>query len=145
MKKFKFRLQSVLRVRRLQEDLARAQLLSANRAAREAEAVVENRVTRYSTMERPHGVQYEAAFARTWFRLDKAADAVDEARVQRTQALANVAEQRIAWQAASMRVAALERLEDRQRAEHAIEAQRDEDRLTDDLVSSRFSREDRLA
>jgi flagellar protein FliJ len=145
MKKFSFRLQSVLRVRRIQEDLARAGLLNANAAAREAALVVGTRTERYTEMERPNGVQYNAEFSRTWFLLDTAADALDVAREQHNQALETVAERRTEWTSASMRVAALERLEARQRAEHAVEAQREEDRLTDDLVSSRHRREEQPA
>jgi flagellar export protein FliJ len=143
MKKFKFRLDSVLRVRRIQEEQAKARLLTANAAAGEAERVVDARLARYYEMQRPTGVQLEPQFARAWFNLDTAADAVDVAREQRIAALAVVAERRAEWSEASMRVAALERLEERQRAEHRLEVQRDEDRLTDDLVVSRYSREQR--
>lgn len=145
MKKFKFRLESVLRVRRIQEDQARARLLTANATARQAEHTVDARVARYAAMARPDGVQAEPEFERTLFHLDAAAAAIDIAREQHVEALAVVAERRAEWSDASMRVAALERLEERQRAEHAIERQREEDRLTDDLVVSRYSREDRLA
>jgi flagellar export protein FliJ len=141
LKKFQFRLQSVLRVRRIQEDLARARLLTANAAAHEAERAVDARLARYYDLERPAGLQVEPLFTRAWSHLDLAADAVDVAREQRIEALATVAERRAEWSEASMRVAALERLEDRQRAEHAVEVQRDEDRLVDDLVVSRHRRE----
>jgi flagellar export protein FliJ len=141
VKKFRFRLESVLRVRRVQEDLARAHLLNANAAARTAEGVVDTRVSRYHDMSRPHGAQPEPVFARDWFQLDSAAGAVDVARERHIAALAVVAERRADWSEASMRVAALERLEARQRAEHALEMQRDDDRRVDDLVVSRFARE----
>jgi flagellar FliJ protein len=141
VKKFRFRLESVLRVRRIQEDLARAELLNANAAARTAEGVVDARVARYHEMDRPLGAHTEPQFAREWFQLDAAAGAVDAACERHVEALAVVAERRAAWSAASMRVAALERLEARQRAEHALEMQRDDDRLVDDLVVSRFARE----
>jgi flagellar protein FliJ len=141
LKKFQFRLQSVLRVRRVQEDLARARLLTAHSAARAAERAVDARIARYYELDRPAGVQLEPVFARTLAHLDHAADAIDVAREQQIEALALVAARRAEWSEASMRVAALERLEDRQRAEHAVEVQRDEDRLTDDLVVSRHSRE----
>src|SRR4051812_4956707 len=141
MKRFKFRLHSVLRVRRIQEDQARARLLTANVAAQQAGLVVDARVARYHDLDRPAGLQHEPDFARTWFSLDAAAGAIDVAREQQIEALAQVASRRSEWSEASMRVAALERLEERQRALHAIEAQRDEARTTDDLVVSRYSRE----
>jgi flagellar export protein FliJ len=143
LKQFKFRLASVLRVRNIQEDLARARLLTANAAAHEAGRVVDTRVARYLDMARPAGVQHEAEFARTWFTLDSAAGAIDVAREQQIEALAHVAERRAEWFEASMRVDAIERLEARQRAVHKIEVQRDEDRVSDDLVVSRYTREDR--
>jgi flagellar export protein FliJ len=145
LKKFRFRLDSVLRVRRIQEEQAKARLLTANALAREAERVVDARLVHYYELQRPAGVQVEPLFARTWGHLDTAADAVDVAREQRIAALAAVAERRAEWTDASMRVAALERLEARQRAEHAVEVQRDEDRLTDDLVVSRYTRNKRNA
>ena len=141
LKKFRFRLDSVLRVRRIQEEQAKARLLTANAVAREAERVVDARLVHYYELQRPAGVQVEPLFARTWGHLDTAADAVDVAREQRVAALAAVAERRAEWTDASMRVAALERLEARQRAEHAVEVQRDENRLTDDLVVSRYTRQ----
>ena len=140
MKKFRFRLESVLRVRRIQEDQARAGLLNANAAAREAAHVVDARVARYHELARPAGLQAEPEFEKTLFTLDAAAGAVDVAREQQLHALATVAERRADWSDASMRVAALERLEDRQRAEHRVEVQRDADRTTDDLVVSRYAR-----
>jgi flagellar FliJ protein len=143
LKKFKFRLQSVLRVRRIQEDQARARLLSANAAAHHAGAVVDARVARYYALDRPVGLQVEPDFAQTWSSLDHAAGAIDVAREGHIEALAHVAARRSEWSEASMRVAALERLEDRQRAEHKIEMQRDEDRVTDDLVVSRYARSEK--
>jgi flagellar export protein FliJ len=145
MKQFKFRLASVLRIRHIQEDLARARLLHANVAAREAERVVDARHTRYLDLARPAGLQHAPDFARTLFALDSAAGAIDVARDQQVEALAHVAERRAEWSEASMRVDALERLEERHRAEHNIEVRRDEDRVTDDLIVSRYAREDRSA
>jgi hypothetical protein len=49
MKKFKFRLAQVMRVREVQEDRARAELLGANRAAHEAAVRVETRLGEYAT------------------------------------------------------------------------------------------------
>jgi flagellar protein FliJ len=143
MKKFRFRLETVLRVRRIQEDQARARLLNANAVARKAEAVVGERVARYDALDRPNGVQIEPEFERTLGALDYAASAIDLAREQHIESLAVVAEKRSEWSDASMRVAALERLEARQYTLYATEARRDEDRLTDDLVVNRYAREDR--
>jgi flagellar export protein FliJ len=87
-------------------------------------------------------VQLEPEFEQTLNTLDFAAGAIDVAREHHIDTLAAVAEKRSEWSDASMRVAALERLEARQYALYAVEAQRNEDRLTDDLVVNRYARKD---
>jgi flagellar export protein FliJ len=131
-------------VRRIQEDRERAALMVANRNAREAALRVQQRVEEYDTRPRPSGPQSMDDFERTLFMLDTAAGAIDVARGEHRVAVAAVDERREMWSAARMRVHALERLEDRRRAEHEIEMRRAEDRLVDDLVVARHARgEDR--
>lgn len=137
MKKFRFRLDSVLRVRRIQEDLARAQLLAANRDVLLATDALRARDSEYAAVDRPAGQQSLDAFHLALFRLDSAAGAVRVARDARAAALDRAEERRVEWTAASQKVSALERLEERARDEHAVEVRRDEDRLVDDLVVSR--------
>jgi len=55
MKRFRFRLDQVLHVRRVQEDRARFELLTANRNAHLAAARVEDRLAEYATRSRPSG------------------------------------------------------------------------------------------
>ena len=140
MKKFKFRLAQVMRVREVQEDRARAELLGANRAAHEAAVRVETRLGEYASRSLPDGAISHEEFERALFLLDSAAGAVDVARADHLTALDVVDERREEWAAARRRVAALERLEERRRAEHAIEVQRAEDQLVDDLVVARHAR-----
>jgi len=141
LKRFRFRLEPVLRVRRIQEDQARARLLSANVVLHQTGQAVDARIARYQELDRPAGLQVEPDFERIVHTLDNAAGAIDTARERHLEARAVVAQRRAEWSDASMRVAALERLEARQRAEWATEVQRDEDRTVDDLVVSRFARE----
>lgn len=140
MKRFRFRLDQVLHVRRVQEDLARAQLLSANRDAHLAAARVEDRLADYADRRIPAGPLPYADFERAVFLLESGAGAVDAARATHRTALTVVDEKRVEWTAARRKVAALERLEERRRAEHAIEVQRAEDQLVDDLVVGRHAR-----
>jgi flagellar FliJ protein len=140
MKQFRFRLEQVLRVRRIQEDRERAALMVANRNAREAAQRVEDRLVDYGARPRPSGPQTIDEFERSLFLLDTAAGAVTVARTEHRSALEVVDERRTAWSAARMRVHALERLEERRRAEHEIEMRRAEDRLVDDLVVARHAR-----
>lgn len=140
MKRFRFRLEQVLRIRRLQEDMARGALMQAHRDARAAADRVNTRVADYGDATRPHGEQPLAVFNRLHFELDTAAGAITFARAEYQHALRVVEDRRADWAAAHQRVAALERLETRRREEHAIETRRADDRLVDDLVVARHSR-----
>ena len=140
MKRFRFRLDQVLHVRRVQEDRARFDLLTANREAHFAAARVEERLADYAQRQMPTGPQPYEQFERAVFLLDSAAGAVGAARATHREALAVVDARRIDWTAARRKVAALERLEERRRAEHAVEVQRAEDQLVDDLVVARHAR-----
>jgi flagellar protein FliJ len=140
MKRFHFRLAQVLRVRRVQEDQARYALMSANGLAALAARRVDERLDEYAQRQMPEGPQSFADFERSVFLLDSAAGAVGAARSAHREALDVVAACRAEWTDARRRVAALERLEERRRAEHAIEVQRAEDRFVDDLVVARHAR-----
>ncbi len=140
MKRFRFRLDQVLHVRRVQEDRARFALLSANRDAHLAAARVDERLADYSARRMPPGPQPYAEFERAVFMLESGAAAVGVARASHREALTVVDARRVDWTDARRRVAALERLEERRRAEHAIEVQRAEDQLVDDLVVARHAR-----
>jgi flagellar protein FliJ len=140
LKRFRFRLEQVLRVRRLQEDMARAALQHANLDARRAADAVNARIEEYGAAARPEGAQTYDTFNRMQSHLDNAAGAITVARGLYLQALGVVEERRAEWAAARQRVAALERLEQRRRDEYDIEARRAEDRLVDDLVVARHAR-----
>src|SRR5438034_1081925 len=108
MRKFRFRLEQVLRVRTLQEDQARNELMVANRAAHEAATHVENRLIEYRSRSLPEGTQSYENFERALFMLDSAAGAVDVARIAHREALDVVDARRADWAAARRKVAALE-------------------------------------
>jgi flagellar FliJ protein len=143
MKRFRFRLDQVLHVRRVQEDRARFELLTANRDAHLAAVRVDERLADYANRRMPSGPRSYAEFERSVFLLDSGAAAVGAARATHRDALTVVDARRVEWTDARRRVAALERLEERRRMEHAIEMQRAEDQLVDDLVVARHSRGDR--
>jgi flagellar export protein FliJ len=140
LKRFHFRLEQVLRVRRVQEDIARGALMLANREAQTAADAVNARVAEYTDAARPSGAQSYDTFNRMQSHLDNAAAAITVARAEYKSRLEVVETRRSEWAAARQRVAALERLEERRRAEHAVEVRRAEDRLVDDLVVARHAR-----
>lgn len=139
MKKYRFPLETVLRVRRIEEDRVKAELLAANRAVTSAHQSVDRRAAHLDAVPpAPGGTA--ATFMRGRAHQMQAAASLGHARgvlVARQQV---AAERRDEWSGARSRVASLERLDDRMRDEHAIEANREDQRLVDDLVSARFAR-----
>lgn len=140
MKRYKFRLDTVLRVRRVEEDRAIAALAEARRRLDAAEQALQDTLDRYNVVPQVTGALPLAALLRTRARQDLVAASVVHAGAQRLRAEATVDLQRAEWSEAAKRVAALERLDERRRAEHAIEAQRQETIEVDDMVVARAGR-----
>ncbi|HET9444506.1 MAG TPA: hypothetical protein VFO65_14350 [Acidimicrobiales bacterium] len=141
MKGFRFRLAGVLRVRGIQEDLARAAVAEAHHDHAAAEARLAAEIDRYRALvPAPGPAAPVAAFlaGRSWAEL--AGGTVVGARTDRALAADRLAARRDDWQQAAMRVDALERLEDRHAGEHAVEARRAEELEVGDLVTGRHAR-----
>ena len=138
MKRYRFRLESVLRVRRVQEDVARGALAHANAAVTAAEAAL---VDARSWMEvlaaEPPPGDPAAWEGRRSIQLG-AADEIDERIADVQGALDHRTARQVALAEARTRVRALERLDERRRAEHDIDNARQTERVVDDLVTSRF-------
>lgn len=144
MKRYSFRLEPVLRVRRIEEDRAVLELANATRQLVAAQETLDRRVDRYGAVPVPQGPVPVDQLLRMRARLDGVAASVVHAGVERLRAEANVDTRRQLWSDAATRVAALERLDERRRAEHATEAQRQELVEVDDMVVARVGRQ-RLA
>lgn len=138
MKRYAFRLEVVLRARRAQEELARQHVAQANHRLRGALEHVAAEQARYEAMGTPTGVVelVQDRQDRVWRELTAAS--VHEAQRSRDDLAVAAAVRQAAWREAAQRVAALERLDQRRRAEHAVEVGRAEAAEVDDLVTSRF-------
>lgn len=145
MKKYAFRLETVLRVRKVEEDRAIAVLAAAARALTAADVTLQRRLDRYADVPVPSGTLPVAELLKVRARQDGVAAAVVFAGTERLRAEATVDLRRDDWSAAAQRVAALERLDDRRRAEHAVEAQRQEAIEVDDMVVARHGRREARA
>jgi flagellar export protein FliJ len=141
VKRYQFRLDRVLGVRRITEDQARAALLAARLAEQAAAATLAARKDAYAARPSAPAVQSTCAFLSEQFLASTSAAAVQVAGQRRDAATLQVAEDRDAWVAAHRQVEALERLDERRREEHALEAQRAADAEVDDLVVARFRRQ----
>jgi len=140
MRKYRFQLEPVLRVRTTQEDLARAALAQANHRVASADAVLAARLSHYSSMAMASGMRSQSDFMRSRFSHEMAARSVRDAEAARRQAAEEAAARREAWTQAAKEVSVLERLDERRRAEHALEAARQADAEVDDIVVGRFAR-----
>lgn len=140
MKRYAFRLESVLKVRRIQAARARADLAMANLAVAAAENTLRAHVDTYDELPRPSGTMTHEQFATTEGALRRSAATVTALAAHREAARARAQDHRNAWSFAAQRVSVLERLDDRQRDEYQIEADREAEHLVDDLVIARFSR-----
>jgi flagellar FliJ protein len=140
VKRYRFRLEPVLRARRLQQDVARLALAEATAAVGRAEAA-EARAQGWldGLRDEPAPSEPQAWEARRRVQLLAAAELVargaevGHARAEQRARQAALAEARKA-------VRALERLDERRRAEHALEVARLDGLAADDLVTSRYRR-----
>ena len=140
MKRYRFRLEQVLRVRRLQEEQARAELQVANGEVTRAVELRTLRVADYRAISAPSGSRSTNDFMAARSSHERAAAAVLAAAVAHDEAVRAAEERRAAWAQAAQAVTALERLDERRRAEHAAEAERTAQTEIDDLVTSRHGK-----
>jgi flagellar export protein FliJ len=142
VKRYRFRLEQVLRVRRIQEEQARLRVHAAQREVVTADAHVASRLASYAATAATTVRGDRSALMSARASAELSARAVEHARTAAGQARAVHADRLDQWSGAAQRVEALERLEERRRAEYAVEEQRDIDRSVDDLVSGRRPEEE---
>jgi flagellar FliJ protein len=133
--RYRFRLESVLRVRRVQEERSRAELAMARLAELEAQKATARRVgllRRMSDEGLPSGASVEWANQRA--RSDRMAAAVTASQVAQLHA-AELSQRRLAdWERAARDLRALERLDERQREEWLVEQGREEQKVLDEIT-----------
>lgn len=137
MKRYEFRMAKVLRVRRLQEDAARAGVAVARSAEREAETAVA------ASQEHYRGLAADVANASAMDFLSQRdqvafrATGVRLAEGRLSTATDATAQAVAGWRVTHQRVEALERLDERRREDHGVELRRFEDAAVDEIVVSR--------
>jgi flagellar FliJ protein len=136
VKKYRFNLDAVLRVRRIEEERAAAALAAGNRAMAESEAELERRLDHYRGIPLPTAALEHARYLAARQQLAHAADGVVIAGTARLAAEAEVDRLRALWAAAAARVKALERLDERRREEHAGEVRREEVLVLDEVAAA---------
>ena len=137
MKRYRFRLEAVLRVRRTEQDVARGLVLAATATAAAEARALDERDRAYAAAASAHGSRSAADFLYEQAHRSALANAVLDQRRRLAQAEQSVETARVAWTAAAARVGALERLDERSRVEHAARGLREDELTVDDLVVSR--------
>jgi flagellar export protein FliJ len=138
-----FRLAAVLRIRRVQEELARAELTTSNGRVRRALVTHDRVAERYRGVPLSSGRIPASAFLREEAAATMTAATLHHAAGRLTAARTDADAARGRWQEAARRVEALERLETRVNEEARAEELRREGSAVDEMVTARFVAADR--
>lgn len=136
MSTYRFRLETVLRLRRADEERARIHLAAMNTALSNAIAFRDREIDRLGSLETALGHVEHEQFVVERHREDLVAASIIEAKSAVNAALADAALAQVAWTEAARAVEVLERLDEKRRAEHQLQEQRREALETDDIVSA---------
>jgi flagellar FliJ protein len=139
---YRFRLATVLRIRRMEEETAKLELRAANVALRNAVAArdaADERYRSFTSSKQAIASASELMAERLEAGLLAEQVAATQRRAMERAASAALAQAR--WSNAAKRVAVLERLDARRREEHAAGELRAEVALVDDLVTARYAAE----
>lgn len=135
MKKYHFRLGSVMRIRKLEEETARAAVLEAQREVEAATAALDARLATIGAA-RPMPRRWRAGeFNDDRDQLERYADAVRVARAAEANALSLLRANEAEWTEAARRVRSLERLDERHREAWMLEASRNAQLVTDEIAN----------
>ena len=136
MKRYEFSLGSVMRVRRITEGIAKAELQKANMATAGAESDVHNSQAHYEEVSTSEGPSWMAQAARAHLAAETAILARESLAAARAAAATALGQ----YMAATRAVSVLGHLDEHRREEHAAAVQHEEMATVDELVTSRHVR-----
>lgn len=137
MKRYTSTLESVLRVRKVQEDAARAELQKASSATAAARAAEAKAWAHYQELSASDDLSLLVQRQLGGFAAEAVADAGKEVEAKK----ADTASATEAYLDAAKAVSAVERLEERRREEHTLDLLREEAALVDEFVTTRYARQ----
>jgi flagellar FliJ protein len=140
MKKYRFSLAKVLRIRRIEEERAAAQLAAARVAAAAAAEKEAGAAHALASRCARGGLQPVVSFLAWAETTMLAGEALSDAKEDVQAATEEVEARQQEWSSAAARVSALEHLDERGREAHDLERRREETKTTDDIVTTRWDR-----
>ena len=138
MKRYRFTMSGVLRVRQITEEQTRASYLDAQAQAQLASDELEARLQAIGSATPQPGRLSSAEFREEREQLDRHHLAVLAARAAEANALEIASSTYDDWVESAREVRALERLDDRQHSEWTLEATRTAQLATDEIATTRF-------
>lgn len=141
MKKYKFAFGSVQRVQRIAEEQAAVSLAEAQRAADAASAQLQARLADIGAARPAPGPRSTTEFHAQREHLDRHRVAVTAARAAELNALELLGSARADWVDAARKVRALDRLDERKRAEWTLETTHAAQLVTDEIATIRYKTE----
>ncbi|MEI2654835.1 MAG: flagellar FliJ family protein [Microthrixaceae bacterium] len=141
MKKYKFAFGSVQRVQRIAEEQAAMSLAQAQRAADAASAQLQARLADIGAARPAPGPRSTTEFHAQREHLDRHRVAVTAARAAELNALELLGSARADWVDAARKVRALDRLDERKRAEWTLETTHAAQLVTDEIATIRYKTE----
>ena len=141
MKKYKFAFGSVQRVQRIAEEQAAMSLAQAQRAADAASAQLQARLAGIGAARPAPGPRSTTEFHAQREHLDRHRVAVTAARAAELNALELLGSARADWVDAARKVRALDRLDERKRAEWTLETTHAAQLVTDEIATIRYKTE----
>ena len=141
MKKYKFAFGSVQRVQRIAEEQAAVSLAEAQRAADAASAQLQARLADIGAARPAPGPRSTTEFHAQREHLDRHRVAVTATRAAEINALELLGSARADWVDAARKVRALDRLDERKRAEWTLETTHAAQLVTDEIATIRYKTE----
>lgn len=138
MKRNRFRLETVLRVRRIQEDIKLTEMMTARGAVDRATIQGHARTMSYrDTVQAATSENSSSGFLAERGRMGRFLDGVLESQVTVAITTDELSQRRDTWSTAAQRVSALQRLYGRHQDSHRMDELADEVRETDERTTQR--------
>lgn len=141
MKKFKFGLSNVHRIRQLQEEQDRSAMKQAEAELEKATAELDHRLAAIGATRRNPILHSAPEFQYERDQLQRHALAVSAARAAEANALSVMLVARGAWQESATAVRALDRLHERQHSTWLLESTRAAQAATDEIAQTHHGRD----